>query len=50
MKTYDPADSKALKIFHRFVPSTDELDGQKMIHHQERQAARHSVVGGTGAR
>jgi tellurite resistance protein TerC len=28
---FDPSDSKALKIFHRFVPSTDELDGQKMF-------------------
>jgi tellurite resistance protein TerC len=27
---FDPAKSKAMKIFHRFVPSTDELDGQKM--------------------
>ena len=27
---FDPAKSKAMKIFHRFVPSTDELDGQKL--------------------
>ena len=27
---FDPSKSKAMKIFHRFVPSTDELDGQKM--------------------
>ena len=27
---FDPAKSKAMKVFHRFVPSTDELDGQKM--------------------
>jgi len=27
---FDPAKSRAMKIFHRFVPSTDELDGQKM--------------------
>jgi tellurite resistance protein TerC len=28
---FDPSKSKAMKIFHRFVPSTDELDGQKMF-------------------
>ncbi|CAB4591748.1 unannotated protein [freshwater metagenome] len=28
---FDPAKSRAMKIFHRFVPSTDELDGQKMF-------------------
>ena len=28
---FDPANSKAMRIFHRFVPSTDELDGQKMF-------------------
>ena len=27
---FDPAKSRAMKVFHRFVPSTDELDGQKM--------------------
>jgi tellurite resistance protein TerC len=27
---FDPAKSRAMKIFHRFVPSTDELDGQKL--------------------
>jgi tellurite resistance protein TerC len=27
---FDPAKSRAMKIFHRFVPSTDQLDGQKM--------------------
>ena len=27
---FDPSKSKAMKIFHRFVPSTDELDGQKL--------------------
>jgi tellurite resistance protein TerC len=27
---FDPSKSKAMKVFHRFVPSTDELDGQKM--------------------
>jgi len=27
---FDPAKSKAMKVFHRFVPSTDELDGQKL--------------------
>jgi tellurite resistance protein TerC len=27
---FDPSKSKAMKIFHRFVPSTDKLDGQKM--------------------
>lgn len=28
---FDPAQSKAMKIFHRFVPSTDKLDGQKLF-------------------
>jgi tellurite resistance protein TerC len=28
---FDPSKSRAMKIFHRFVPSTDELDGQKMF-------------------
>ena len=28
---FDPSDSRAMKIFHRFVPSTDDLDGQKMF-------------------
>lgn len=28
---FDPSQSKAMKIFHRFVPSTDELDGQKLF-------------------
>jgi tellurite resistance protein TerC len=27
---FDPAKSKAMKVFHRFVPSTDKLDGQKL--------------------
>ena len=27
---FDPSKSQAMKIFHRFVPSTDELDGQKL--------------------
>ena len=27
---FDPAKSKAMQIFHRFVPSTDKLDGQKL--------------------
>lgn len=27
---FDPAKSTAMKVFHRFVPSTDELDGQKL--------------------
>ena len=27
---FDPSKSKAMKVFHRFVPSTDELDGQKL--------------------
>jgi tellurite resistance protein TerC len=27
---FDPSKSKAMKVFHRFIPSTDELDGQKM--------------------
>ncbi|MFM8388852.1 MAG: TerC family protein, partial [Actinomycetota bacterium] len=28
---FDPADSKPMKLFHRFVPSVDQLDGQKLI-------------------
>ena len=28
---FDPSQSKAMKIFHRFVPSSDELDGQKLF-------------------
>ena len=28
---FDPSKSRAMRIFHRFIPSTDELDGQKMI-------------------
>ena len=28
---FDPSKSKAMKIFHRFVPSTDKLDGQKLF-------------------
>jgi tellurite resistance protein TerC len=28
---FDPAKSKAMKVFHRFVPSTDKLDGQKLF-------------------
>ena len=28
---FDPSKSKAMKVFHRFVPSTDELDGQKLF-------------------
>jgi len=27
---FDPAKSRVMKVFHRFVPSTDELDGQKL--------------------
>ncbi|MCX6517416.1 MAG: TerC/Alx family metal homeostasis membrane protein [Actinobacteria bacterium] len=27
---FDPSKSKAMKVFHRFVPSTDKLDGQKL--------------------
>ena len=27
----DPAKSRAMKIFHRFVPSTEKLDGQKLF-------------------
>ena len=27
----DPSDTRTMKLFHRFVPSTDQLDGQKMI-------------------
>jgi tellurite resistance protein TerC len=28
---FDPSKSRAMKVFHRFVPSTDELDGQKLF-------------------
>ena len=28
---FDPSKSKAMNIFHRFVPSTDKLDGQKLF-------------------
>lgn len=28
---FDPAKSRSMRIFHRFVPSTDELDGQKLF-------------------
>ena len=28
---FDPSKSRAMKIFHRFVPSTDKLDGQKLF-------------------
>lgn len=28
---FDPSNSRAMKIFHRFVPSTNELDGQKLF-------------------
>jgi tellurite resistance protein TerC len=28
---FDPSKSKAMKVFHRFIPSTDKLDGQKMF-------------------
>ena len=28
---FDPAKSRAMKVFHRFVPSTDKLDGQKLF-------------------
>lgn len=28
---FDPADSRAMRIFHRFVPSTDQMDGQRMF-------------------
>ena len=28
---FDPSKSRAMRIFHRFVPSTDELHGQKMF-------------------
>ena len=27
----DPSETKTMKLFHRFVPTTDELDGQKLI-------------------
>lgn len=28
---FDPSKSRAMRIFHRFVPSTDQLDGQKLF-------------------
>ncbi len=28
---FDPADSKSMKLFHRFIPSVDQLDGQKLV-------------------
>lgn len=28
---FDPAESKPMKVFHRFIPSVDQLDGQKLI-------------------
>ena len=28
---FDPADSRAMRIFHRLVPSSERLDGQKMF-------------------
>lgn len=28
---FDPSQSRAMRIFHRFVPSTDEMDGQKLF-------------------
>ena len=28
---FDPSQSKAMRVFHRFVPSTDKLDGQKLF-------------------
>lgn len=28
---FDPSTSRTMRIFHRFVPSTDELDGQKLF-------------------
>jgi tellurite resistance protein TerC len=28
---FDPSKSRPMALFHRFVPSTDELDGQKLI-------------------
>lgn len=31
---FDPSNSRSMKIFHRFVPSTNELDGQKLFTRQ----------------
>ena len=28
---FDPSKSRAMRIFHRFMPSSDELDGQKLF-------------------
>jgi tellurite resistance protein TerC len=27
----DPSDTRTMRLFHRFVPTTDELDGQKLF-------------------
>lgn len=27
----DPSDTKTMKLFHRFIPSTEHFDGQKMV-------------------
>ncbi|MFM8867317.1 MAG: TerC family protein [Ilumatobacteraceae bacterium] len=27
----DPSETRTMKLFHRFIPSTDEMDGQKLI-------------------
>ena len=27
----DPSDTRTMRLFHRFIPTTDELDGQKLI-------------------
>jgi len=27
----DPSDTRTMRIFHRFIPTTDELDGQKLF-------------------
>ena len=45
----DPRDSKFLKLVNRFVPSTDEYDGQKLFTDQERQAAGDAAVRRAGA-
>ena len=28
---FDPSQSRSMRLFHRFIPSTDELDGQKLF-------------------
>jgi len=47
---FDPSQSKSMKLFHRFVPSTDELDGQKLFTVKKWEASCNSLVGCACAR